>query len=278
MIAARILGWSKIGLGAILEQEFGVVVNKGHQRADWGQRPLPPNLIRYAQTDTHYLLTLRDRLHKELEEAGRLEEAREAFAEVCRAEWSESSFNPEHFWRINGAAQLPPRARAVLRELYIWREREAERRDLPLFKVASDQLLLRLAQEMPRSHNDLRHQIGLTETQLRRHAAGVLRSIQLGLKAPIPKAPPRRNSYNHVVQRYEALHAWRKERAAQRGVESDVIMPKDALWELAEVAPRTMEQLAALRSLGPWKRRAYGAELLAVLTELDGQVTGTTRK
>ena len=43
MIAARTLGWSQVGLAAILDTQFGVTLNKKYQRADWKRRPLTPS-------------------------------------------------------------------------------------------------------------------------------------------------------------------------------------------------------------------------------------------
>jgi ribonuclease D len=126
MIAARLLGWKNIGLGAILEERFGVQVNKANQRANWGQRPLPPKLVQYAQRDTHYLLPLRDMLYRNLDDVDQLEEAHELFADVCSAEWSGGHFDPDGFWLLSGARSLKPRALAILRELYLYREEQAK--------------------------------------------------------------------------------------------------------------------------------------------------------
>jgi ribonuclease D len=52
-------------------------------------------------------------------------------------------------------------------------------------------------------------------------------------------------------------------------VESDVILPREALWEMARRAPRTAEDLGRMEHLGPWRREAYGPELLAVLEEAE---------
>jgi ribonuclease D len=60
MLAGRILGRKEIGLGAMLEAFYGVQADKRHQRANWGQRPLPAPLLEYATLDTHYLIPLRD--------------------------------------------------------------------------------------------------------------------------------------------------------------------------------------------------------------------------
>jgi ribonuclease D len=62
MLAMRILGRTTLGLGAVLEAEFGEKVDKKHQRANWGQRPLPQDLLDYARMDTHFLIPLRERL------------------------------------------------------------------------------------------------------------------------------------------------------------------------------------------------------------------------
>jgi ribonuclease D len=68
MLAARLVGRKEVGLGSILEVEFNIQVDKRHQRANWGQRPLPGYLLDYASQDTHYLIPLQEILHHQLEE------------------------------------------------------------------------------------------------------------------------------------------------------------------------------------------------------------------
>jgi len=271
MIAARVLGWDRFGLGAILEERFGIEVDKGNQRADWGQRPLPPELIRYARMDTHYLLTLRDEFHDMLAAAGRLEEAREMFEEVSRAEWSGTGFDPEGYWRIHEARRLPPQQIAILRELYLFREKQAQARDVPVFKVMGDKTLMALARAIPRSLSELRRMRGISAVQVRRYGMGILKAIQRGLEAEPPR-PPRRvdpRPDEDVQRRYDALHTWRKERGLERGVASDVIASKDALWEIAYKAPQSIEELKAIDSLGPWRTEKYGHEILKVLANVE---------
>ena len=64
--------------------------------------------------------------------------------------------------------------------------------------------------------------------------------------------------------RYEKLRAWRKQVAAQRGVEPDVIVSNAVLMELAQRRPRTFEQLPTLPWFGPWRRQTYGPALIEV--------------
>jgi ribonuclease D len=267
MIAARTLGWPQMGLAAILEKHFGVKMNKKYQRANWGQRPLTPEQLDYARLDTHYLLRLRDVLLDELISARRLEEAGEEFQRLTlvNAPGEPEAYDPLGFWRINGARDLRPAQAGVLRELYFYREQQAERLDRPPFKIMSDQTLLEIAQRGPQKAEGLKGVSGMTPTQIRRHSSGIISAVRRGLSTTPPRPPRPTHEPDSVRERYERLRQWRKQKAQARGVESDVIIPREAMWELARRAPRTLDELGQVEELGPWRRQTYGAELLEVL-------------
>lgn len=266
MVAARTLGLPQLGLGSLLEAHFGVTLNKRFQRADWGQRPLTAELLDYARFDTHFLLALSDKLAAELTAAGRTEEAYEEFERLQSvAAVPVNGANPHAFWRVNGARDLNPAQAAILRELFLYRERQAERADRPPFKVMSDQTLLEIARLAPQAPLDLEGLPGMTAQQIRRHGAQLLAAVRKGQTSPPARPPHFEREPDEVRDRYELLHQWRKTRAKARGVESDVIIPRDALWELARRNPRTAEALESIETLGPWRRGTYGAEILKVL-------------
>ncbi len=58
MLAARILGWRQVSLAALLQQHFGVTLDKHAQLTDWGQRPLTSSQLSYARLDSHFLIPL----------------------------------------------------------------------------------------------------------------------------------------------------------------------------------------------------------------------------
>ncbi len=271
MLAARICGTDRLGLGSMLEDLFHVQADKKNQRANWGERPLSAEMLRYAQMDTHYLLQLRDYWQARLVSLGRWEEAREAFRALVDIPAAEHHFDEDGFWRINGAQRLSPTQLAILRELYLMREEKARQRDLPPFKIRADRTLLDLAVAEPTSEAALRRIDGMSAGQVRRFGHYILKAVQHGRAAPPPARPamPRRPS-DDVLARYEALRAWRKERAKKRGVESDVIISRDALWALARQNPASMEALAAVEELGAWKTEQYGQEILRVLAHAEG--------
>jgi ribonuclease D len=74
-----------------------------------------------------------------------------------------------------------------------------------------------------------------------------------------------------VRDRYDRLHNWRKTRAQARGVESDVILPRTTLRDLAQRPPSTLDELVGIIDFGPRRREVYGDEILSV-------VAGPTRR
>lgn len=268
MLAARICGYQHIGLGNLLQQHLDVAVDKRHQRDNWGQRPLPEESLRYAQKDTHYLPQLRDLLADELAELDRLTEAHEVFAEACLVEPVDISFDPEGYWRLALPNQLTRRQAAILRELYLLRESLAEERDLPPFKIYSDKSMIALAQVAPHRLSDLFAVNGLSPAQVRRYGKQLIDAVRAGEHAKLPKPPPRQPpAAPETVELYTALREWRKKRARERGVESDVIISKDTLWELSQLMPESVEAMRNIAGLGPWRLATYGAEVLGVIQQ-----------
>jgi len=268
MIAGRVCGYKMIGLGSLLGELLDVIVDKSHQRDDWGQRPLPNESLLYAQKDTHYLPLLRDHFTIELQRLERFEEAYEAFRDVCRVPAARrDEFDSEGYWRISLPNNLTRREAAVLREVYLVRERMAQQRDIPSFKIFSDKLLVNIAQNAPLSLKDMREIEGMSSGLARRYGQALLEAVKLGLRAKPPIPPnPEPPADPVVVERYTALREWRKSRAMERGVESDVIISKDALWTLAERAPSNLDEMDGVPGLGPWRLGVYGTEILEVIS------------
>lgn len=275
MLAARICGWPKTGLGNILAEQFGVRAQKKYQRADWSKRPLPPEQLLYAQMDTHYLPALRDRLLAEISDLGRLEEARETFAALALLPPAEYHFDPEGYWRIHPVRDLSRQQVAIARELYLLRDEIARQRDWPPFKVFSDKALAAVAALEPRRLDDLYGVRGLHSRLVQRDGERLIDAVARGRAAEPPSPPPRsRGPHPDVQARYDALREWRKQRAAERGVESDVIIPRASMWAMARRAPATLDELDSIPGLGPWRRAEYGDELLAVLASANGSSGG----
>ncbi len=260
MWAARILGWKQIGLGAILEERFAVQLDKRWQRHNWGARPLEKAALSYARLDSHYLLVLREMQSQDLQARGLDEQARETFDQLTLAEPVVRETHPDDFWHVKGVWDLPARGQAILRELYLARDHEARRRDWPPFKLMGDKLLVTLAQSQPRFERDLA-QSGMTPLQIKRYGAQTLEAVKRGLTAPIPRAPRAAPPDYGVLARYEKLRAWRKQTAAERGVDPDVIVSNAVLMAVAQARPAGPRELAGIVGLGPWRIKTFGVQL-----------------
>ncbi|HOT92898.1 MAG TPA: HRDC domain-containing protein [Anaerolineae bacterium] len=265
MWAARILGWPHVGLGDILAETFNVHLDKRYQRYNWGKRPIEAGALTYAWMDSYYLLALREVQKQALIAAGRWEEAQEIFAYLCQTPYAPSNSHPDDsFWRIKGVHDLQPDEQQVLYRLHLWRDKTAQAMDRPAVKVISNEQLIRLAQVQPRSREEL-PAASLTPYQVRRFGNGILKALYA---APLPLPPLPCNHgrpSQEVLDRYNNLKAWRKEVAACRGVDSDVILPNAVLWELARHPPTTLEQLRDIPGIGPWRQATYGPDLLRIV-------------
>lgn len=270
MIAARICGCKQVGLGALIGELFGVESDKSHQRDNWGARPLSQGSLLYAQIDTHYLPALRDHFVAELARLNRTEEAGEAFRDAIEVPPARRlEFDPEGYWKIALPNQLTRRQTAILREIYLWREGVAREKDTPPFKIAQDKTLMALAVAAPTKTADIEAVGGMSHSVIRVYGRTILEAVERGKVAKPPAPPPPDPTPDpQVVDRYTALREWRKHRALQRGVESDVIISKDALWTLAEHAPKSMEAMRAVPGMSAWRVATYGDELLEVIRRL----------
>lgn len=271
MVAARILGWEAVGLGSILEQSFGVHVDKRQQRADWGQRPLPAQLLDYARMDTHFLIELRNRLEAELHQRGLWTLAQEDFKRLsCLKAIDGDGRTPAEdesagCWRISGAYDLSSQQAAILMELCRYRDQKARQVNRPLFKVINDNTLLAIATQQPRGLDELGRLPGMSPGQVRRHGSGLLQAVQRGQKAA-PLFPPRApRPDERFSDRLEALRRWRKNTGLEMGMGSDVVLPRDLLFSLAEQNPGQPEKLAELLNDVPWRMEHFGSQILEVL-------------
>ena len=266
MAAARVCGYTRIGLGNMLADLLDVPHPKKHQTDDWARRPLPASYRRYAQMDTHYLLPLRDALYDELSRRGKLDEAREYFDDVTNFELKSLDFDPDGFWTLCKPGALDQRQMAALRELYILRDELARDRDQPPSRMMSNKALLHIARSMPRRYADLEKMRYVPAWLARRYGHEVVEAVKHGAESQLPLKPPRQQrAPNHIAERYNKLYNWRRKTAQKRGVESDVIISKDALWRIAHRQPGSVDDLCGIEGLGPWRRGEYGAAMLKAL-------------
>ncbi|MEA4906710.1 MAG: ribonuclease D [Chloroflexi bacterium] len=267
MVAGRVLGWNALGLAAMLHETFGLVLDKRFQRANWARRPLTPEMMAYAQTDTHYLIPLRDHLKKTLQEKDRWVLAQEDFRRECNVSLPNTeNGGANNCWKVAGNQDLTPEQIGVLRALCEYREEQARNANLPPFKIMGNKTLLQIALRMPRSEADLAQVEGMSPRLLQRHGTALMRTIHTGMHEKYSPRPHNnhRPSEDYLL-RLDALRSWRKETGLLLGVSSDVVLPRDTLEVIAQANPQHLDDLRPLMNDMPWRYRRFGKSILRII-------------
>ncbi|MEI8133340.1 MAG: HRDC domain-containing protein, partial [Leptolinea sp.] len=68
-----------------------------------------------------------------------------------------------------------------------------------------------------------------------------------------------------LVKRLDSLKTWRKKTAAEWKVESDVVLPREVVEQIAFIAPRSVGELTSIMCHFPWRLQNFGIEILQIL-------------
>ena len=184
-LAAAFVGLGQqTSYGALVRHVTGLALDKGEQFTDWMRRPLDPSQVTYAADDVRYLHRLHAFLVAELESRGRLDVVMEEQA---------IQLDPTRFQidqdaclkKVKGARGLPAREQGVARALAVWREEQAQARDIPRKWVISDDTLVAIARQKPKQERDLKRIRGLHPNELRRSSSALIDAVEYGLSNPI---------------------------------------------------------------------------------------------
>jgi ribonuclease D len=248
MIAARLLGHREFSYAALVEKFFGVTLTKGSQKANWARRPLSPQMEIYARNDTHYLLPLAQKLEAELIERGRLDWFRQSCARAIESAAVDRERDGEEAWRIRGAGLMRGREAAILRAIWHWRDREAERMDRPAFHILRNDQLMEVAYAAALGNvPSFRH---FSERRARGFQAALTEALALK-EEDWPQIEKRRGMRPspEVLRAADAMRRKRDEAAEQLGIEASFIAPRAAIDAIV-AGSKSAEEL-----LAPWQRQ-----------------------
>jgi ribonuclease D len=169
--------------GSVVTRFLNARPAKGEQRTDWRRRPLTDDQIEYALEDVRYLLPLYDALSRKLKKLNRLDWLAEEMQRWL-ADVNDSRDRPR--WRrVSGLGNLSPRSLAIVRELWMWRRDEAERRDVPPRRVLRDDLIVELAKRKSDNIERIRAVRGMHRGMKPPMLAELAACIRRGMEAPL---------------------------------------------------------------------------------------------
>jgi ribonuclease D len=273
-LAGRLLGYPRVGLGTLVETVLGLSLEKSHSAADWSTRPLPEEWLRYAALDVEVLVELRDALAAQLEEQGKSEWARQEFAAVLAAEPPGPRAEP---WRrTSGIHRVHSRrGLAVVRELWLERDKIARRRDQSPTRVLPDAAIVEAARSVPVGPDDLTKIAGFNGRGARRHAPEWLRAAGRARAQPdhaLPDAsappgdgPPPAHRWQErdpeAARRLTAVRAVVAALADSRGLPAENLLPPDAVRRLSWLPPEPVSPEAVGAHLAGHGARPWQVDL-----------------
>ncbi len=275
--AGRLLGCPRVGLATMVESMLGLGLEKTHSAADWSTRPLPVEWLRYAALDVEVLVELRDVLASQLTEQGKIEWARQEFAAELAAEPPPPRADP---WRrTSGIHRVRTRrALAVVRGLWLERDRIARRRDLSPTKVLPDAAIIEAARAMPGGPDELGAIAGFSGRNARRHQADWLRAIAHAraqpdralpaASAPAGDGPPPAHRWQErdpeAAKRLTAVRAVVAALADSHNLPAENLVPPDAVRRLSWQPPDQLSPASVGTDLAGYGARPWQVELTAV--------------
>jgi ribonuclease D len=166
---------------SVVTRFLGHHPNKGEQRTDWRRRPLSDDQLAYALEDVRYLFELHDVLCEKIEALGRTTWLTE---ETANFETEVIASRTRQRWRkVSGIGGLGPRNLAIVRELWMWRQAEAERRNIPPKRILRDDLLVELAKRKTHQVDKIRAVRGMNYRPLKGALDEIAACVERGLAA-----------------------------------------------------------------------------------------------
>ncbi len=235
-------------------------IDKSSRFTDWSRRPLSERQITYALSDVTHLRVVYEKLQRQLEKSGRLPWIAEEMAVLNDPGTYRA--DPEQAWRRLKPRGASPRLMAVLKEVAAWRERTAQRIDIPRQRLLRDEQLLEIASHAPKSIEELAMTRGLG----RGFAEGwqgreIMEAIERARKltdAELPqrdKAPEQLRAPGAVV---DLLRTLLRLKAEQAGVAARLVANADELDRMA-AGKRDLHVLTG------WRREVFGEDALALI-------------
>ncbi len=187
-VAAGLIGMEyPASYGNLAGRLLGKNLSKDETRTDWRRRPLTERQLQYALQDVADLEAMRGVLHTRLSQLGRLSWLDEELAAWQRD--LEDFEAGERWQRLGGISSLSPRSLAIVRELWTWRDAEAQRRDCPARRVLRDDLIVELAKRQTSEPKRIRAVRGMERGDLQRYLPKISEAVERALSLPEREQP-----------------------------------------------------------------------------------------
>lgn len=180
-----------LGYDALVKRVLGQRSHGKETRSDWRRRPLTKPQLMYAVEDVRHILPIWSKQSADLKKNERLAWVEDEFSRLVRDVMLERE--DEAWLKLPGLHKLNARELAVAKNVFWWRENEAEARDKPARRILRDDLIIELARRQPTNADDLVATRDMNRSEYRKAAPEMLAAIGEALGLPddqLPCRPP----------------------------------------------------------------------------------------
>ncbi len=260
-VAAMVAGFGdQVGYDSLVSSITGGAIDKTHRFSDWAVRPLSPAQITYAAADVTWLRQVYVHLRDRLRDEGRLDWVAEEMAILANPDTYRN--DPELAWERLRPRSSNRRFLGMLRTLAAWREREAQRINIPRQRLVKDEVLLEIAATAPASPEALVRARGITRGFAEgRTGADLLEQIAAAKAVPesaLPAAGQPRETIRPSAALVSLLKVLLAAKCEQYHVAPRLVATSDDIDRLA------VADAPDIPALHGWRREVFGEDALAL--------------
>ena len=259
-VAAMVCGLGdQVGYDKLVAHYKHLHIDKSSRFTNWSQRPLSDRQIHYALDDVIHLAEIYPRIRDDLTANGRNEWVRSELAGLGDIQLYQTDLDSA-YKRIKARNSKPAQVNR-LAQLASWREREAQRRDVPRGRILRDDTLIDLAGSNPKSLADLKKIRGFPGGATGKFGPFVIEVLKKANEMPETDWPMRERPLQRerppaaVIEMLRVLlkHVTESHNVAPRLIASTEELEKLALSDEANIP-----------ALKGWRRDIFGEAALAM--------------
>ena len=260
-VAAMVAGFGdQVGYDQLVAALTGGQIDKAHRFSDWSARPLSAAQVAYAAADVTYLRGVYEALTTRLAREGREAWVAEEMAVLAMPATYRPE--PETMWERLRARTNNRRMLGVLRAVAAFREREAQRVNIPRQRLLKDESLLEIAATAPADAEALARVRGVGRGFAEgKSGAGLLAAIGQARALPedaLPAAPQGRDGPRASPALVSLLKVLLTAKSETHNVAPKLLASSE---DIDRLAAETAPDIAVLQG---WRLEMFGADALAL--------------
>ncbi len=261
-VAGMVAGFGdQVGYDSLVQALTGAHIDKAHRFSDWAARPLSRAQIAYAAADVTHLRQVYERLRARLEKEGRLDWVAEEMALLTRPETYR--VEPEQAWERLRLRSQNRRQLGLVRSIAAWREREAQRLNLPRGRLLKDEQIPEIASLAPETAEALAKARGVSPGFAKGKSGASLLAVIAEAKAAPEAGLPQPERQRDAPKPSPALVALLKVLLAATAETHNVAARLVASGEDLEAL--VMDETAPNPALEGWRRELFGETALRLI-------------